>query len=216
MLSLKNALAKSSPAPSPAGSSMTAGNDPHKNLKRWQLEGGRARKRVEELSSQLDAARQAFAQISRDSVGDERLDITAVTDAMTQAEKKVSALEAALKIALQREQAAEISLNNAEMEVKREARDAACERVLALGPRFEEVSAVVRQFAVDMARETEAMRVAGGNEEYASRVSKIWEQYDFFLRLASHLRTTDFPSALKQYETFTDCLVAVCGVRAPQ
>jgi hypothetical protein len=66
------------------------------------------------------AARQAFAKISTESVADELIDVTAVTDAMTQASEKVQALEVALKVALQRQKAAETSLKNAEMEVRRE------------------------------------------------------------------------------------------------
>jgi hypothetical protein len=99
---------------------MPAMTDPNKAVKRWQLEYGRTRKRVEDFSSQLDVARQAFATISIESVADERLDATAVAGAMTQAEETVRTLEAALKIALQREKAAETSLQNAEMEVRRE------------------------------------------------------------------------------------------------
>jgi len=91
-----------------------------KAVKRWQLQYGRTRKRVEDFSSQLDAARQAFAQISHDSVADERLDITAVTDAMTQAKKKVRALETALKVATQRDEAAQAALRVAEEQVERE------------------------------------------------------------------------------------------------
>jgi hypothetical protein len=107
-------------------------------------------------------------------------------------------------------------LKEAERVAAIEAEAAACEHVLARGPRFEEVSTLVRQFAVDMARETEALRVAGGNEKYAYPVSQIRAQFEFFPRLASHPRTTDFPSALKRYESFTACLVAVCGMRAQQ
>ena len=110
----KNPFVTPTSTPSPAG------NDPHKNVKRWQLEYGRTRKRVEDFSSQLDAARQAFAHISTESVADERLEAMAVAGAMTQAEETVRTLEGALKIALQREKAAETSLQHAEMEVRRE------------------------------------------------------------------------------------------------
>jgi hypothetical protein len=109
-----------SPFATPTSTPSPAMTDPNKAVKRWQLECGRNRKRVEDFASQLDVARQAFAKISTESVADERLDATAVADAITQAEKKVLALEAALKVALQRDDDAQAALKQAETEVRRE------------------------------------------------------------------------------------------------
>ena len=185
------------------------------SVKGRQLLRGRTKAKIESLQADLEAARLTLAQAEQ-VVGDrliEETDITAATEAMRQAGERVKTLELALIVAREKDAAAQDELQHAERQVVIEAEAAACERVLALGPRFEEVSALVRQFAVDMARETEALRVAGGNEKYAHPVRQIREQFEFFLRLASHPRTTNFPSALKMYETFTACLVAVCGMR---
>ncbi len=144
MLSLKTPFAKSTSTPSPAGSSMTQAD---KAVKRWQLEYGRTRKRVEDFSSQLDAARQAFAQISHDSVADEGLDITAVADAMTQAEKKVLALEAALRVAIQRDEAAQAALRDAAQHEK-------IEKEVAAVTQLKRVFLKVDQLFLDLARLT--------------------------------------------------------------
>lgn len=130
MLNLeKNPFAKSTSTPSSAGSSITAAD---KAVKRWQLEYGRTRKRVEDFSSQLDAAREAFAKISIESVADELLDVTAVADAMTQAREKVQALEAAQKVAQQRDDAAQAALKQAQSQVLIEAEAAALARLRAV------------------------------------------------------------------------------------
>jgi len=118
-----------------------------KAVKRWQLEYGRTRKRVEDFSSQLDAARQAFAQISHDSVADEGLDITAVADAMTQAEKKVLALETALRFAIQRDEAAQAALRDAAQHEK-------IEKEVAAVAQLKRVFLKVDQLFLDLARLT--------------------------------------------------------------
>jgi hypothetical protein len=106
MLSLKQAVA----------------NDPLKNVKRWQLEYGRTRKRVEDFSSQLDAARQT--RTKADQLLGDRLfeggDASEDEAALRQAEEQVCRLEVALKRATQRDEAAQAELKNAETEVRRE------------------------------------------------------------------------------------------------
>src|SRR5437870_5784736 len=122
MLTVKNPFATPSPTPSLVGPSMTAGNDPHKNVKRWQLECGRTKKRVEDFASQLDAARQAYAEADQ-LLGDRLFDGVEVSEAeaaLRQAEEKVRRLEVALKRAMQRDEDAQDALKQAEMEVRRE------------------------------------------------------------------------------------------------
>lgn len=112
----KNPFATPTSTPSPAG------NDPHKNVKRWQLEYGRTRKRVEDFSSQLDAARQACTEADQ-LLGDRLFDGVEVNEAeaaLTQAVEKVRRLEAALKVVIQRDEAAQAALKHAETEARRE------------------------------------------------------------------------------------------------
>jgi hypothetical protein len=124
MLSLKNPFAKSAPAPEPAESSMPAGD---RNLKRWELEAGRTRKRVEELTSQLDTARLPLAD-AKQLLGErmsEELDTGTAIDELTRAESRVKALDAALTVARQKDAAAQTELNHANRQVASEAEDEA-------------------------------------------------------------------------------------------
>ncbi len=124
MLNLeKNPFAKSTSTPPSTGSSIPSAD---KAVKRWQLEYGRTRKRVEDFSSQLDAARQALTEADQ-LLGDrlfDGVDVSEAEAALTQAGEKVSRLEIALKRAVQRDEEAQVSLKQAqqliEMEVARE------------------------------------------------------------------------------------------------
>jgi hypothetical protein len=86
----------------------------------FQLECSKARRRVEDFSSQLDAARLDFARISGQSVADDTLDIAAVATAMSQAQTKVEDIEKALAVATQRLEAAEVARANAADRVQRD------------------------------------------------------------------------------------------------
>jgi len=137
----KNPFATPTSTPSPAG------NDPHKNLKRWQLEGGRARKRVEEFSSQLDAARIELEQ-ARQALGErmgDGLDTSAAETVLTQTQEKVRALESALAVAIQKEDAAQTAL-------KRASRVAAIEAEVQVVAHLKSVSLKVDQLLIDLER----------------------------------------------------------------
>ncbi len=84
-----------------------------KDLKHWQRESGRARERLEQVSSQLDDARQEYERISREAVLDEQLDAAAIGAILTAAHQKVWGLEQAVNVEMQRMQAAEVALANA-------------------------------------------------------------------------------------------------------
>jgi len=132
MLSLKNPFAKSTPTPSSTESSMPAENDPNKAVKRWQLEQGRTRKRVEELVGQLEAARVALAQ-SEQTLGEriaDELDSTTATDAMKHAADHARALEVALAVATEKDATAQAELTDAELRASIAADDEVVETFL--------------------------------------------------------------------------------------
>jgi phage-related minor tail protein len=111
MLTLKNPFAKSTPATESAGSSMPEAD---KTLKRWELEQGRTKKRVEELTGQLDTARRTLAD-AKQAYGEreiEGVDTTEAEAAMQRAEGRVRAFEVALTVAKQKDDAAQAELNN--------------------------------------------------------------------------------------------------------
>jgi ribosomal protein S6E (S10) len=218
---IKNALAGMPPAhqpeipltPLPTHSAVEA----QVAKKSKEMVQGKTEAKVKRLTAELEAARielEQARQVLGERMGD-GLDTSVAMDAMTKAESKIRMHEAGLIVWKEKGEAAQAELKKAEHQVLIEAEAAACERVLALGPRGEALFELVRQFAIDQAAAGEALRVTGGNDKYARPVSQIREQFDFFLRLASHHpRTINFPDALKMYESYTACLVAVCGMRA--
>ena len=219
MLSLKNPFARPTTIPAPAEFLMPEANEANKAVKRWQLEQGRTRKRVEQLRDQLQLARVDLAQ-SEQTLGErmaEGLDSTTATEAMTRAVDHVRALEVALSVATDKDEAAHAALKQAELQVSIEAETAACAVVLALGPRWEEILAAVRQIAIDTALAADGMRVAGGNEKYAYGVNEITAQARLFMGLAMHPLTNNghVPTAFMKYKTLTECLDAVCGRHHP-
>jgi hypothetical protein len=170
MLTLKNPFAKTTPATESAGSSMPEAD---KTLKRWELEQGRTKKRVEELTGQLDTARRTLAD-AKQAYGEreiEGVDTTEAEAAMQRAEGRVRVFEVALTVAKQKDDAAQAELNNAKRQVSSDAEAAARARVLALGPRGEELLAAVRQFAISVARDQQALgqaRRKNGTERCAA------------------------------------------------
>jgi hypothetical protein len=149
MLTLKNPFAKFTSSPSPPGSSTPAVNDPHKAVKRWQLEQGRTKKRVEDLTVQLDAARLALAQSERvlgERMVDE-LDVTTDTAEMKQAGDRVHVLEAALAVARQKDEAAQADLKRAEHPVANDAKFAALSHLKhVIGPEMDQRCLDLEQF----------------------------------------------------------------------
>ena len=188
------------------------------HLKKTQLRRGTTKAQVERLTTDVAASQRAVEQ-ARHILGElwvEGLDTAAATEALRQAEGQLREDQEALVVAQQKDDEAQRALTDAHRQATIEVEAAACARVLALGPRFEEVSALVRQLAVDTARETEALRVAGGTEKYAFAVNEIRKQFDLFLRLSGHSFTNNahVPQAFMKYNTWTACLEAICGMRA--
>ena len=176
-----------------------------------RLAKGRTRARVDALAADLDDARLASVQAHQqlgECVNDE-LDVRAPTDALKHAEDRVQALEAALIVAKQKDDAAQIALKAAELAVTEEARQAARGRVTALAPKGEHLLAAVAQFSMDLARETEALLVAGGFEQCPSGFKEIREQFELSLSIA--VTGNRPPERLTRFTSWTDCLTAICG-----
>ena len=119
MLSFKNPFMKSTPAPEPAESSIPAVNESNNAVKRWQLERGRTKKRLEELTEQLEAARAdlAPAMQAHGAALYEEKDSTAEALAVQQAGNRIAALEAALAVATEKDADAQTNLQLAEQQL---------------------------------------------------------------------------------------------------
>ena len=119
-LSLKNPFAaKATPPtddPTETGSPL---DDAERTVKRWQLERGRTKARVEALQTEVDTARadEKHATQTEGVAIYEGQNSTALANAAQQAGHRLAALEAALAIAIQKDDAAQAELQQAEHQV---------------------------------------------------------------------------------------------------
>lgn len=215
---LKNPFAKSTPATEPAGSSMPEAD---KALKLWELEQGRTRKRVEELTGQLDTARRTFAD-AKQAYGEreiEGVDTSEAEAAMQRAEGRVRALEVALTIAKQKDEAAQAERNNAKRQVVSDSLVEAAARLNAHGPEGDALFTALEEFCIDVSRDKEAVRLARlamGDERHTVDVAELSRQFELFVARAANPLTGQgiLPSRLMRFSSWSDCLAAVCGVKA--
>jgi len=177
----------------------------------------RAYKAYETKTAELTQARSHLVALGREegqkeADGEDALD---TTQAVQAAAITVKRLESAVAVLLQRTQEAEVALKNAQLLATVEAEAAACARVLALGPKGEALFVAVAEFVAEEYRETEALRVAGGNERYTQAVGEIRAQFELFLGIAKRPPSTKGADsgAYRKYENFTACLAATCGTR---
>src|SRR5512140_328283 len=152
---LKNPFAD----PTPTEAASPVGTDPHKSLKRWQLEAGRKRKRHDEIANQLDMARQALGPLLTQKALDDDWDATAIPGAIMEAQGKIKAWEAAEQIAQQQVDEAEKELKNA---ADRAERDALHAVLIELHPAGLEVDAAVRALKQALSRACPLMDQARG------------------------------------------------------
>ena len=217
MLSLKNPFARSTTPPSPAESLTHDVNDPNKVVKHWQLEQGRTKKRVEELRVQLETARLTLAEAEQ-AVGSrlvEELDVTTATETMRQASDRVRVLDAAVTIAIQKDNEAIAALQQAERELKHAEQDEARERLVALADEGEELFIRIKLYREDLVRETVAAYAAGGIESWGER--DIMAHFDFYVTIANRSAAADKADsgAFRKYPNWTTCLKYVCGKIKP-
>jgi predicted ribosome quality control (RQC) complex YloA/Tae2 family protein len=163
-----------SPAESPDVPGDQAGTNAAVAKKRWELERGRTRAKVEELTSQLESARK-LAVDKNQVAGELVVNGSDVTEAMTEAqhaENNVKILEAALAVAIQKDEAAQRELATAqqaaaieaEVQVYRRLKEAAAEidAYLAQGKALFEQRFLPMYFeALEMASDSTCSRSSG-------------------------------------------------------
>ena len=177
-ISLKSPFSKATTPTEPRGLSAPAAEDA---VKGKQLLRGRTKARVASLRADVETVQLAFKQAER-NVGERRaeeLDVTAAIEELKQAGDRLRALEAALAFAIDKDDAAQRDLKDAERQASIEVEAAARTRLTALGPRGEEILAAGRQFSTDVALGTDALRLAGGNERYGYSVNEIYGQFNY-------------------------------------
>lgn len=222
MLSMKNLLSRAHDkdltapalpaAPSPAAEALVKGR---------QLLRGRTRAKVEALTAQLEAANASATQLKQrvgECVVDER-DATTLMEELRQAEARVHALEAALAVAIQKDEDVQGQLRQAERQGLDDAVAEAETRLNARGPEGERLFTTLEEFCRAVARDKEALRlarVAAGVEPHFVDVAELPREFGRAAARAGHpLTGTGLrPSRLMPFASWIACVEKVCGVKA--
>jgi hypothetical protein len=209
---------RATPVVEPAESSTGDVNDSNNAVKRWQRERDRMRKRVEELTGQLDAARSALEharQVLGERMADE-LDTTTAMDELTQAESRVKALEAAVTSATQKDEAAQAELEQAERGLVIAEREEIHQRLCTMAGEAEELFIRIKLFRAELVRALTALRELGGpSERFGYGSNEIRLHFDHFMALANRPASAAAADsgAFQKYPSWTNCVEVVCGRR---
>ena len=165
-------------------------------------------------NDELSEARSRLAEL--DQIVGEKLadDLDAAPEVLARqsAQARVTQLELAVGILCQRQQDAATALKAAEQAAADDAVSSAHARLAALGPVAEALFAEVKRFRTNLARETENLRVCGGNS-YVYSLSELTAQFDLFMKIANRPPSADaFDSgAYRKYPNFLACAAAHFG-----
>ena len=181
--------------------------------KQKQLLQGKTAALLDRLRADLDEAQLAREQAETaegECLVDGR-DATAETDAMHRASDHVRALESALKIAIQKDDAAQADLEQAEQDLASAVQEAARQDLLALAEEGEEILIRLKMLRAAVVRAAAAAREVGGIEAWGQRESI--DYLTFFLTRANRSAAADAADsgAFMKYPSWTTCLQYVCG-----
>ena len=204
MLTLKKPFTKSSPETPAAAEASVKGK---------QLLHGRTKARVESLTAELNAARQALTQAEQ-AVGEqlvEGLDATASTDAMKQAADQVRILESALVVATQKDEAAHTALKEAQSQIAIQAEVNAVAQVKTVSLKVDQMLVDLERLIVDqlspamnMARGILATSgIRDGELNFLPKLPSVFKQ---LLLLSTHTLTGEgfVPVNMRAYEKLSD------------
>lgn len=214
LTAIKDALTSTPPIQSKVES--LPADDSHNALKRWQLEQGRTRKRLEELTADLEAARLALPQ-SEQALGEQMvdgLDTAIAREAMTRAADHVRALESAVTIAKQRDESALLELQKAEQQAHDEKVAEARRDLAELGERGAVLLLELEAFSDDLAERSDALLKIGGNAAWSYPTNELRSYFDVFVMIAKRLpNTRGFDSgAGRKYKHWLHAVSAICGM----
>lgn len=211
MLSLKNPFKTTTAAPSPIEPERPTENDPNRAVKRWELEHGRTRKRLEELTSQQATAAAACAEARR-TVGarmEQGEDGTIAMAALTQAEGQLRACELALTIAREKDQHAQSELRNAKHQAVIEGEVVALANLkLVVAPKVEEALGQLERVSTELAAALIQAHGAGvGGRPQSFLIDARLELQRFVnLALDSVTGTGGVPRRMMRYTRWSECL----------
>ena len=176
------------------------------------------RARVEALTADVDTARADLARATRDeglALYQER-DSSTEALAAQQAGHRVAALEAALAIAIQKEDEAQAQLELAERDLVDAQREEVQNRLVVLADEGEELFIRIKLFRAELISELEALRELGGHsEKFGYGSNEIRLHFDHFMAMANRPAShADADSgAFQKYPSWSYCVQVVCGKR---
>lgn len=188
------------------------------DLKQKQLRRGTTRAKVESLTADLDTARAdlAHATQAHGSALYEENDSTEEAAAAQQATLRVAALEAALKVAIQKDDEAARALEQAEGDLVIAEREEIHQHLCTMAGEAEELFIRIKLFRAELVRELTALQELGGpSEKFGYGSNEIRLHFDEFMKLAnrpaSHAAADS--GAFQKYPSWTNCVEVVCGKR---
>lgn len=182
---------------------------PAARAKGAQLALGRASKAYDTKAAELTAARSQLAHLDQTigEKGADGLDVTLDLHERQRLQSLVQQLELAVSILRQRQEDAATSLKEAELSMAVDAEANALSQNKAVGLRVDDAFEALHQLAQEQAETWDAVRLAGGNETYASRHTDARLQFQLFLNLAAHPFTGvgHVPQRLMKWARFSEC-----------
>ena len=210
MLGLKNIFAESTTVPSPAEPEMPTLNDPDKAVKRWELEQGRTRKSVETLTAQQVALAEACEQAQRAlgarlESGDDGIE--AIAD-LTRHEAQLRGAGLALKVAEEKDRAAQTELLNAKRHASIEKEYAAlAELKCTLGPEVDAYFDLGARLAAKVNRALAKAQAAGAGGAYNNLANPRQEIPTFMGRAWHTVTGSGFtPDGFMRFKKWSDSL----------
>ena len=176
-----------------------------------RLAKGRTHAKVDALTAALKAARLASVQ-AHQQLGEclhDELDVRAPTEALKQADDRVQALEAALAVAISKDETAHAELTQAIVQASIETEVAALfhlKRVVA--PKVEDVLGQLERVSTELATALNHAHVAGVGGQYQSFLIDAKLELQRFTNRALHVVTGmgAVPDRMMKYTRWSECL----------
>jgi hypothetical protein len=218
-ISLKNPFAaKATPPPDDLAETESPLDAAERTVKRWQLEHERTRSKVETLQAEVDVAREdeKHATQTEGVAIYEGQNSTEEAQAAQQAGHRRAALEAAVKIASQKDADAARALEQAERDCVIAEREEIRQRLCTMAGEGEELFIRIKLFRKELVRELAALHELGGSgEQFGYGSNEIRMHFDEFMKLANRhgAAAAADSGAFQKYPSWLHCVEVVCGKR---
>ena len=185
--------------------------------KQKEMRRGTTKAKVASLTADLDTARADVARAAQTEgvaiyEGQNSTEQAQVTQ---QAGHRVAALEAALAIAIQKDDEAEVALHEAEQQLLRADRDVAIEAMMQVAMESEKLFKSVKRQRLEVNRGLTVLVKVGALTQRS--VNEIMDQYAFYARIAFRHPADDESDSgsFRKYRGWYHCVAYLCGRAEP-